>query len=246
MTKNISTRASVFIFLALCITAKAQSRLSVGIEAGSTCPIYHATDFNNTLSLEKTSQFSFFGIVVSRAFNQFHSLETGILINSFHGDYEITDSSLVSFTTTNGPTVYQIPLRLNTNFPIFKQFFKSKLFLKSVLGYHFGINTSYEEPDLYQSGFSITRQGTTLTYDEEAKSNYGFRRTFNLFELGLGLELFFGDKVSLFGHYNYLFGTDQLFEIDIAYQINGGDIKREQVNSNGSYRLFKFGVKYHL
>lgn len=246
MTKNISTRASVFIFLALCITAKAQSKLSVGIEAGSVSPIYHATNLNNTLSLEKTSKFSFFGIVVSRAFNQYHSLETGVLINSFHGDYEITDRSLVSFTTTNGPTVFQVPLRLNTNFPIFKQFFKSKLFLKTVLGYHLGINASYEEADLYQSGFSITRQGTTLTYDEEIRSDYDFRRVFNLFELGLGLELFFGDKVSLFGHYNYLFGTDQLFEIDIAYQINEGEVKREQISSNGSYRLFKFGVKYHL
>jgi len=246
MTKNISTRASVFIFLALCITAKAQSKLSVGIEAGSVSPIYHATNLNNTLSLEKTSKFSFFGIVVSRAFNQYHSLETGVLINSFHGDYEITDRSLVSFTTTNGPTVFQVPLRLNTNFPIFKQFFKSKLFLKTVLGYHLGINASYEEADLYQSGFSITRQGTTLTYDEEIRSDYDFRRVFNLFELGLGLELFFGDKVSLFGHYNYLFGTDQLFEIDIAYQINEGEVKREQISSNGSYRLFKFGLKYHL
>ena len=246
MTKNISTRASVFIFLALCITAKAQSKLSVGIEAGSVSPIYHATNLNNTLSLEKTSKFSFFGIVVSRAFNQYHSLETGVLINSFHGEYEITDRSLVSFTTTNGPTVFQVPLRLNTNFPIFKQFFKSKLFLKTVLGYHLGINASYEEADLYQSGFSITRQGTTLTYDEEIRADYDFRRVFNLFELGLGLELFFGDKVSLFGHYNYLFGTDQLFEIDIAYQINEGDIKREQISSNGSYRLFKFGLKYHL
>lgn len=246
MTKNIFIKAPFFVFLLLSVSTVAQSKLSIGIEAGSVSPIYHATDFNHTLSLEKTSQFSFLGIVVSRAFNQFHSLETGILINSFHGDYAITDRSLVSFSTTNGPTVYQIPLRLNTNFPIFKQFFKSKLFLKSVLGYHFGINTSYEEPDLYQSSFSITRQGTTLTYDEETKSNYGFRRTFNLFELGLGLELFFGEKVSLFGHYNYLFGTDQLFEIDITYQINGGDIKREQISSNGSYRLFKFGAKYHL
>ena len=246
MTKTISTKALIFVFLVLSTSVKAQSRLSVGIEAGSVSPIYHATNLNNTLSLEKTSKFSFFGIVVSRAFNQYHSLETGVLINSFHGDYEITDRSLVSFTTTNGPTVFQVPLRLNTNFPIFKQFFKSKLFLKTVLGYHLGINASYEEADLYQSGFSITRQGTTLTYDEEIRSDYDFRRVFNLFELGLGLELFFGDKVSLFGHYNYLFGTDQLFEIDIAYQINEGEVKREQISSNGSYRLFKFGLKYHL
>lgn len=104
--------------------------------------------------------------------------------------------------------VYQILLCLNMNFFIFKQFFKSKLFLKSVLGYYFGINILYEELDLYQFGFLIIRQGIILIYDEEVKSNYGFCRMFNFFEFGLGLELFFGDKVFFFGYYNYLFGID--------------------------------------
>ncbi len=231
-------KRNVFLFLILSLNysiSYSQKGFYASIHGGMDFDQWELQSASNTIK-ESAIISSSFGLEIGRQFNNYFSVETGIIRKYYYEGYavEINDDFGNFGTSSNSITTIQIPLRIKAR--IFAK--KEKFAFYGQLGYHLCFNTEFGTGG---SGFSTVSSATdSITIWEVSNNNYA--KVFGLLEAGIGMELFTNNKVGVSFGVNYFSGFKTTGTIDLTYQVNNGVIKTNQLLSSGDYFAWHVGI----
>lgn len=204
----------------------AQKRTYIGVEVG---PKFELLESSENFNTDPFYYCPTYGFILGQEINNALSFETGLYKNEYGDKVELKNSSMTLMS--NSMETFNIPIRLKANLNMGK-----KVKFSSILGYHFGINNTY------QPGGSSYRK--TQHLEMSAFYDYRYKKYFSMIESGIRVEYNHAFGLGFYSGVNYVKGLN-LLKKTTAYSYNDGYISQiGKIYSKGDYFSFTFGVQY--
>ena len=184
-----------------------------------------------------------YGATIGQEIGKFFVLETGFIGKKysegflFKGDYSNASSGSLHS--------WQFPFRLKSRLNLLQ----NKIFFTSTAGYVFAVNNAYY-PDFPGGTNAMISYGTQTinndTYAFYSATKTNFRRTFSLFQAGLGLDFLILKKVNLAFAASYFTGINKIMQMEIQYQQASGEKQYATITGKGNYWNYGLTASYPI